>query len=93
MSKIDHANNPIDHGIAQGDDGIYAAQADAVYQVVEDTQTTHLSLFLPGRCPERVRPIAKTSAADADPADVFAMGKCGQERAASWGGPLLRWMN
>ena len=47
VGEVQHLCNAIDHGIAQGDDGIYAAQADAVYQVVEDTQTTHLSLFLP----------------------------------------------
>ena len=35
MGEVQHLGNAVDHGVAQGDDGVDAAQGQAVDQVVE----------------------------------------------------------
>ena len=49
MGKVQHFGNAVDHSITQGDDGVHAAQTDAVDQMVQEGQhkfTPQLSLFL-----------------------------------------------
>ena len=38
VGKVEHFGDAVDHGIAQGDDGVDAAQADAVDQIIEEAQ-------------------------------------------------------
>ena len=48
MGKVEHLGNAVDHGIAQGDDGVDAAQADAGEYVAQEGHV-HTSLSGIGR--------------------------------------------
>lgn len=43
VGKVQHLCDAVHHGVAQGDDGVDAAQADTGDQIIEEAQTIHLS--------------------------------------------------
>ena len=48
VGEVQHLGDAVDHGIAQGDDGVHAAQADAVDEMVEKDQQRNTPRFLSG---------------------------------------------
>jgi hypothetical protein len=45
VGKVQHFGNAVNHGIAQCDNGIYSANADAIDQVLQETHDYFLSFF------------------------------------------------
>ena len=63
MGEVEHFGNAVDHGVAQGDDGIDTAQTDAVDKVIEDTQgKSPLFLSLTGMAVWKAHPRSKGAA-------------------------------
>ncbi len=50
VGKVQHFGNTVDHRIAQGNDGVHAAQTDAVDEIVENTQDQSPLFLLLRRC-------------------------------------------